>query len=61
MILTSEYDPGSVKLNRHAKHPGKRSFSLKVIVETHRHWTKCSIGTTKVVGNDSKLLSQCAK
>lgn len=37
VILTSEFDLDSVKVNQHAKHPGQRSLNSNIIVRTHRH------------------------
>jgi len=53
--LTLESYLDSVKVNRHAKYLGQRSFSSKVIVRTHTHRqthrTDSSTWTTKLVSN----------
>jgi len=57
---THSLDLDSVKKNQRAKCPGKRLFSAKVLVQTHRqthtHQTDCANWTTKVVGKTFVVL-----
>jgi len=54
MTLTFYLNLDEVKMNRHPKYLGQRSFCSKLIVHTDKHieLTDCCIWSTEVVDND---------